>query len=77
MADRESMVDADALLALTADLRAVRERVERAEVSGDQRARWQRTLRAIAQGATSGTGDIERARQQLRRFVAQLDRTAA
>ena len=71
MAEPESLVDADALLSLTAELRAVRSRVDEADVSAEQRQRWQRTLGGIAQGAA---GDLEKARAQLRRFAAQVDR---
>ena len=66
------LVDAESLLALTADLRTVRGRLEDADVSDEQRGRWQRTLASIAEGAAV---DIERARGQLGRLTAQLDRT--
>lgn len=71
MADRDELVDVDALLDLTTQLHVVRARVERAAVGDDRRRRWQHTLAAIAEGATQ---DLDRARGQLRRFVAQLDR---
>lgn len=71
MTQQEPLVDADALLALTRELRAVRERVDEADVSGEQKQRWQRTLGAIAEGATT---DLKKATGQLRRFAAQVDR---
>lgn len=71
MVDGDELVDADALLGLTAQLRAARARVERAAVGADRRRRWQYTLAAIAEGATQ---DLDRAHAQLRRLVAQLDR---
>lgn len=74
MAEQEPLVDADALLSLTAELRAVRSKVDDADVSDEQRQRWQRTLGAIAQGATA---DLEKARGQLHRLAAQVDRRSA
>ena len=71
MPQSEPLVDADALLTLTGELRVLRDRVEGARVPEDQRQRWQRTLGAIAEGATS---DLGRATGQLRRFAAQIDR---
>jgi len=71
VSQQEPLVDADALLALTSELRALRERVDGADVSDEQRQRWQRTLGAIAEGATS---DLDKATGQLRRFSAQIDR---
>ena len=72
MPQHNPLVDADALLALTRELRAVRERIEGAELTEEQRQRWQRTLGGIAEGAAA---DIERATAQLRRFSAQVDRS--
>lgn len=74
MAEQEPLVDADALLSLTAELRALRTRVDEADVSDEQRQRWQRTLGGIAEGAAN---DLEKARAQLHRFAAQIDRTLA
>lgn len=71
MTPSDPLVDADALLTLTGELRVLRDRLEGAAVSEDQRQRWQRTLGAIAEGATK---DLERATGQLRRFAAQIDR---
>lgn len=71
MTQPEPLVDADALLTLTGELRVLRDRLEDAAVSEDQRQRWQRTLGAIAEGASN---DLERATGQLRRFAAQVDR---
>lgn len=71
MPQQDPLVDADALLALTRELRAVRERVDEADVSDEQKQRWQRTLGAIAEGATN---DLDNATGQLRRFAAQVDR---
>lgn len=72
MPDREPLVDAEALLALAGELRDLRETLDAAAVTAEQRQRWQGTLAAIAQGATT---DLERARGQLRRLAAQVDRT--
>lgn len=74
MVEQEPLVDAAALLSLTAELRSVRERIDEADVSDEQRQRWQRTLGGIAEGATR---DLENARAQLHRFSAQIDRTLA
>ncbi len=71
MPQQDPLIDADALLALTRELRAVRERVDQADVSDEQRQRWQRTLGGIAEGATT---DLDKATGQLRRFSAQVER---
>ena len=71
MSLQDPLVDAGSLLALTAELRSLRDLVDAVKVPEEQRARWQRTLASIAEGAS---GDIERARAQLRRFAAQVDR---
>lgn len=71
MPHRDPLVDADTLLTLTRELRSLRERLESADVSEEQRQRWQRALGAIAEGATA---DLERATAQLRRLAAQVDR---
>ena len=68
---QDPLVDADALLALTSELRSLRARLDDADVTDEQRQRWQRTLGAIAEG---GTSDIEKARAQLRRLAARVDR---
>lgn len=70
---QEDLVDADTLLALTGELRTLRTRLDEADVSDEQRQRWQRTMGAIAEGATT---DLDRARAQLRRLTAQVDRVA-
>ena len=70
---RDGLVDAGDLLALTDRLRAARASIEEAAVSPDQRARWQRTLASIAEGATR---DIGRAAEQLHRLEAQVERAA-
>lgn len=74
MTDEETLVDADSLLSLTAELRDLAERLEDAAIGDEQRQRWQHTLGAIAQG---GTSDLERARAQLRRLSAKVDRALA
>lgn len=71
MTHSDPLVDVDALLALTSELRALQSRIESADVTDEQRQRWQRTLGAIAEGATN---DLERATGQLRRFAAQVER---
>lgn len=67
-------VDGDLLLTFTSQLHALRDRVQAAPVSREQRGRWQSRLAAISQGAT---GDLERAAAQLRRLAAELDRHGA
>ena len=69
--DRGSLVDADEFLSFTARLRAVRDRVEAAPVSEEQRGRWQSRLAAISGG---GGTDLERAQAQLGRLEAEVDR---
>ena len=71
MPQQDPLIDADELLALTSELRTLRARLDDADVSEEQRQRWQRTMGAIAEG---GTTDVERARAQLRRLSAQVDR---
>jgi hypothetical protein len=66
------LLDASALLALTSELHQVNNRVESAKVSIEQKARWQRRLASIAEGATA---DLDKAHTQLRRFVGTLDRS--
>ena len=72
MSQQDPLVDADALLALTGELRSFRERLDDVDVTDEQRRRWQRTMGAIAEGATN---DVEKARAQLRRLTAQVERT--
>ena len=72
MPDRSSLVDGDALLSLASELRDLRARLDDAHIGTEQRQRWQHTLAAIAQGATR---DLERARAQLRRLAANVERT--
>ena len=64
-------VDGDLLLHLTGQLHVLRDRVEGAAVSAEQRGRWQSRLAAITRGAAA---DLERAAGQLRRLAAELDR---
>lgn len=71
MPQHDPLVDADVLLSLTDELRDLRDRLRTADVGREQRARWQHTLSAIAQGAV---GDLDRARAQLRRLAATVDR---
>lgn len=71
MTDRDPLVDGDDLLALTAALGEARSRVEEADVSEERRERWRRTIGAIASGASE---DLAKAREQLHRFLGQLDR---
>lgn len=72
MPQQDPLVDADALLALTRELRSLRERLDGVDVTDEQRQRWHRTMGAIAEG---GTSDIEKARAQLRRLTAQVERS--
>jgi len=67
----EGLVDAAALLRVTELLTRLRDRVEGADVSDERRLRWQRRLRAIADGAQA---DLDLAAVQLRRFAGELDR---
>ncbi len=69
--ERGSLVDADEFLSFAARLRSVREQVEAAPVSDEQRARWQSRLAAISGG---GSTDLERAQAQLGRLEAEVDR---
>lgn len=71
MPQQDPLIDADELLALTSELRSLRARLDDADVTAEQRQRWQRTMGAIAEG---GTTDLEKARAQLRRLAAQVDR---
>lgn len=65
------MVDATALLRVTELLAGLRDRVGHADVSAEQRRRWQRRIATIADGARH---DLGRAESQLRRFAGELDR---
>lgn len=67
-------VDATALLDLTGRLHRMRDRIDAAAVSDEQRRRWQARLAAISQGATT---DLDRAAAQLGRMDADLDRQGA
>ena len=64
-------VDGDLLLHFTGQLHVLRDRVEEAAVSAEQRGRWQSRLAAITRGAAD---DLERAAGQLRRLAAELER---
>lgn len=70
-AEEHGLVDADRFLVLTDRLREVRERLEAAKVSTEQKARWHRRLIAITNAAKE---DLARADDQLTRFTADLDR---
>lgn len=74
VSQQDPLVDADALLALTSELRSLRARLDEAGVTGEQRKRWQHTMAAIAEGATT---DVDNARAQLRRLAARVDRAVA
>ncbi len=65
------MLDADDFLGFTERLRTVRERIEAAAVSREQKGRWQRKLLAITDAAQR---DLDDATDLLRRFEAELDR---
>lgn len=71
MEENDPLVDGDALLTVTAELRDLRARIDGAEVGEDQRRRWRHAIAAIAEGATN---DLETASGQLRRLSARLDR---
>lgn len=71
---QDSPLDAEALLALTSELRSLRARLDDADITDEQRQRWQRTMGAIAEGATT---DLDNARAQLRRLAARVDRALA
>ncbi len=64
-------VDGHLLMRFTGQLHDVRDRVEAARVSSEQRGRWQSRLAAISRGAAD---DLERAAGQLHRMTAELDR---
>lgn len=66
------MLDAEAFLQFTERLKGLRERVEGANVSSQQRARWQRKLIAVSD---VGTRDLERATVQLNRFEVEVERS--
>lgn len=68
---QDPLIDADELLALTSELRSLRSRLDDADVTDEQRQRWQRAMGAIAEG---GSTDVEKARAQLRRLAARVDR---
>ena len=69
----DPLVDADALLALTSELRSLRTRLNEADLTDEQRQRWQHTMGAIAEGAPT---DVDKARAQLRRLSARVERVA-
>jgi len=66
------MMDATAFLAFNTRLKDLRNRVDSANVSAEQRARWQRKLIAVSD---AGTRDLGRASAQLSRFEAEVDRS--
>lgn len=65
------MFDADDFVAFTTRLRQLHARVDAAEISREQRSRWQRRLIAIAD---AGQRDLQRAGDLLHRFEAEVDR---
>lgn len=65
------LVDAHDFLGFTRRLRDLHARVDAADVSRDQRGRWQRRLVALAD---VGQRDLAQASEQLHRFEAELDR---
>lgn len=67
-------VDASVLLEFTGRLHDMRDRVEAAGVSTEQRRRWHTRLAAISRAAAD---DLERAGALLRRMAADLDRQGA
>lgn len=67
-------VDGDLLMQFTGRLHDVRDRVDAARVSSEQRSRWQSRLAAISRGAAE---DLERAAGQLHRMAVDLDRHGA
>lgn len=67
----QRMVDADDFLGFTTRLRDVHGLVDAANVSREQRGRWQRRLITIAD---LGHRDLEQASDLLRRFELELDR---
>jgi hypothetical protein len=72
--EEHHQVDADVLLGFTQRLHEVRDRVERASTSDEQRRRWQARLAAISEGAAD---DLDRAVAQLGRMEADLGRWGA
>lgn len=68
----DGMLDAEAFLEFTRRLKGLRERVEDANISSEQRARWQRKLIAVSD---VGARDLERATGQLTRFEAEVERS--
>jgi hypothetical protein len=72
MGGREhGQLDVREVLSFTERLRDVRDRVDHAAVSPEQRGRWQSRLAAISEGAAS---DLERAVGQLGRLEADVVR---
>lgn len=68
----DGMLDADAFLQFAGRLRELRERLDKASISDEQRSRWQRKLIAVSD---AGAQDLERATAQLNRFEAEVDRS--
>ena len=66
------LVDVNRLLDVTDRLRQARERILSMRISTEAKGRWQRRLGIIA---TTAQSDLERASEQLDRFIAELDRT--
>jgi hypothetical protein len=65
-------MDAEAFLDFSRRLKLLREQLDDANVSGEQRARWQRKLIAVSD---AGTRDLDRATVQLNRFEAEVRRS--
>ncbi len=64
-------VDAELFLRLNACLKEGYERIARARVSAERKARWQRRLIAITDAARR---DLRSAQEQYDRFARELDR---
>ena len=64
-------VDAELFMSLSESLKRTHQRVVRAPVAPERRARWHRRLIAIANAAKR---DLVKASEQLSRFTAELDR---
>lgn len=65
-------MDAEAFLDFSRRLKLLRGQLDDANVSGEQRARWQRKLIAVSD---AGTRDLDRATVQLNRFEAEVRRS--
>ncbi len=68
----DGMMDAEAFLDFSRRLKSLREQLDDANVSSEQRARWQRKLIAVSD---AGARDLDRATVQLNRFEAEVRRS--